>query len=404
MNSRLARTPDAMVATEATRDYHCAWTVLFVDDERPVLDGLRRMLRPLRHRWNMEFCSDARAAAKRVEPGDIDALVTDMRMPRMNGVELLHAVRAHSPRTLRFVLSGHADRGAAIRSVGLAHQFLAKPCEPATLITALCRGQEAFRQLGEPELAVSLAGLPALAGHQEAARAITSEARHESEALERLALAVEADVAMTTRVLQLVSSSFFGVGRTVSSVGEAVTALGSEVMSVLARSPDALAGDLPSESAPEVFALGRHALRVSRVAARFAVLLGCDAAAQSTARLAGMLHDTGRLALLGVAPELKANLSQGHTGHVQLGAGLLALWGLPATIVDTVGFQSGPWNADGSAQASAAAVHIADVLVHELDGEPVCRPGFDESGLFASGFRASRQELLDEAAGVLGDG
>jgi HD-like signal output (HDOD) protein/DNA-binding NarL/FixJ family response regulator len=392
-----------MAATEAASADPCTWTVLFVDDERPVLDGLRRMLRPMRHHWNMEYCSDSRMAAKLVEQGDIDALVTDMRMPLMNGVELLHAVRLHSPRTLRFVLSGHADRGAAIRSVGLAHQFLAKPCEPATLITALCRGQEALRQLGNPGLAVALAGLPALAGHQEAACAITSHVRHEQETLERLSLAVEADVAMTARVLQLVSSSFFGVGRVVSSVGEAVTALGSEVMSVLALSPGALAGEMPSDSASEVSALCRHALRVSRVAARIAALQGCNAASQGTARLGGMLHDTGRLALLGVTPEQKANLPQGHTGHVQLGAGLLALWGLPATITDTVGFQSGPWNADGCALVPAAAVHIADVLVHELDGEPVCMPDFDESGLCATGLRASRQELLDEAAGLLGD-
>lgn len=112
---------------QSSRTDPTAWRLLFVDDEQPVLDGLRRMLRPMRHSRDMERCCDAEVAARRTGQGGIDVLVTDMRMPAMDGLQLLHEVSACSPGTLRIVLSGHADRNAAIRSIGLVHQFLAKP-------------------------------------------------------------------------------------------------------------------------------------------------------------------------------------------------------------------------------------------------------------------------------------
>jgi response regulator RpfG family c-di-GMP phosphodiesterase len=392
-----------MTLSESSRTDPSAWTLLFVDDERPVLDGLRRMLRPTRHSWDMEFCCDPRAAARLVEQGGIDALVTDMRMPAMDGVQLLREARACSPGTLRIVLSGHADRNAAISSIGLAHQFLAKPCEPAMLMSVLRRSRQACRGLADPGLAHALAALPALAGQQDSVRAVTIDAGDELQSLRSLSRAVEIDVAMTLRVLQLVSSSFFGLGRTAASVAEAVSSLGSDVMSALAQAPDALASNAPPGCEPEVMAISRHASRVSRLAARIAALRGCDASAQSAARLGGMLHDAGRVALLSVAPQRQREVPDTHAGHVQVAASLMALWGLPDTIVDAVAFQSGPWDPDSSTFVPAAAVQLADVLVHELDGEPACRPDPDEEGLFGLGLHERRQQWLDEAAGLLGE-
>ena len=56
-----------------------------------------------------------------------DVVVTDMKMPGMNGAELLTQVQERHPRTVRIVLSGHADMEASIQGVGVSHQFLAKP-------------------------------------------------------------------------------------------------------------------------------------------------------------------------------------------------------------------------------------------------------------------------------------
>ena len=60
--------------------------ILFVDDETNILDGLRRMLRPLRQEWEMRFASSGEEALRLLEQEPCDVLVTDMRMPGMSGV------------------------------------------------------------------------------------------------------------------------------------------------------------------------------------------------------------------------------------------------------------------------------------------------------------------------------
>src|SRR5688572_14883812 len=102
--------------------------ILFVDDEPRVLQGLQNLLRPQRHQWNMFFASGAEAALDALEEDAFDVIVTDMRMPKMDGAALLHVVREKYPCTVRIVLSGQTDEEMAKRAATVEHLFLAKPC------------------------------------------------------------------------------------------------------------------------------------------------------------------------------------------------------------------------------------------------------------------------------------
>src|SRR5581483_4445821 len=107
--------------------------ILFVDDESKVLDGLRRMLYTYRHEWDMVFVATGREALEALAHSQFDVLITDVRMPEMSGIELLAEVRERYPAMVRMVLSGQSDREITLSSVTLAHQYLAKPCDAATL-------------------------------------------------------------------------------------------------------------------------------------------------------------------------------------------------------------------------------------------------------------------------------
>ena len=107
--------------------------ILFVDDEPKVLDGLRRMLYPLRSEWHTEFVSNGREALQLLSESDYDVLVTDVRMPDMSGVELLREVMEQFPAVVRLVLSGTTDQSIAQCSATLAHRYLVKPCDPVKL-------------------------------------------------------------------------------------------------------------------------------------------------------------------------------------------------------------------------------------------------------------------------------
>ena len=113
--------------------------VVFVDDEPYVLQALSRLLRPMRAEWHMEFASSAAAALEILAQGPFDAVVTDMRMPGMDGAELLDEVKRRHPHVVRIVLSGQADQASVLRSLGSTHQYLSKPCDPETLKQTLVR-------------------------------------------------------------------------------------------------------------------------------------------------------------------------------------------------------------------------------------------------------------------------
>jgi FixJ family two-component response regulator len=114
--------------------------ILFVDDEPSVLDGYRRLL-------HNEFSLDTaiggvEGLAAIAEHGPYAVVISDIRMPGMDGVQFLAKVRAQSPDTVRIALTGHADIEAAINSVneGAIFRFLTKPCPKETLAKAVTTG------------------------------------------------------------------------------------------------------------------------------------------------------------------------------------------------------------------------------------------------------------------------
>lgn len=79
--------------------------ILFVDDEPNVLQGLKRMLRSQRHEWEMDFAGNGDEALARLKGMPFDIIVSDMRMPGIDGVQLLNMVKTLYPGMVRFILS-----------------------------------------------------------------------------------------------------------------------------------------------------------------------------------------------------------------------------------------------------------------------------------------------------------
>lgn len=118
--------------------------VLCVDDEPRVLDGVRRHLR--RH-FDVDSAPDGTAGLQAVAGETFAAVVSDLRMPGMDGVDFLSKVRERSPDTTRILLTGGADLQAAVAAVndGEIFRFLTKPCPPDKLTRAVQMGVEQHR-------------------------------------------------------------------------------------------------------------------------------------------------------------------------------------------------------------------------------------------------------------------
>jgi CheY-like chemotaxis protein len=121
--------------------------ILFVDDEPNVLEGIQRTLR----KQSALFTATSGAEGLRLlaESGPFALVVSDMRMPVMNGVQFLAKVHEQAPNTVRMMLSGQADLQATIAAVNDGHiyRFLSKPCPPEQLLGAVEAGLNQYRLL-----------------------------------------------------------------------------------------------------------------------------------------------------------------------------------------------------------------------------------------------------------------
>ena len=102
-------------------------TVLFVDDEEKILKALRRGL--LEEPYKTLFAGSGKEALEILEHNQVHVLITDMRMPEMNGLELLGIVKNKYPYIIRLILSGYAETETLLRAIneGEIYRFIPKP-------------------------------------------------------------------------------------------------------------------------------------------------------------------------------------------------------------------------------------------------------------------------------------
>ena len=359
--------------------------ILFVDDEPRILEGLQRSLRPCRKQWNMSFANSGQEALDILAKSTFDVIVSDMRMPGMDGAQLLELVRDRYPGMMRIVLSGQFEMEAAMRAVPVAHQFLTKPCDPGKLQGVIDRsygGTSVGAASGIRRVIAAIGELPALPSTYAALSAAIDDPETP---LDQIAAIVERDVAVAAKVLQLVNSSFFGLSREIATVSMAVGFLGFEVLKQLVITVELFrAFDGGCQVAGfSVEETQRHSRCVAAIAGRLPVPRQYAAATS----VAALLHDVGKLVLAARLPEqfqraLQTSRQESRplhileeevtgTSHEAIGGYLLGLWGLPAAVVAAVSQHHQPLYATADTTMDAnLAVHIADMLEQEASAGP----------------------------------
>jgi putative nucleotidyltransferase with HDIG domain len=338
----------------------------------------------------MEFAVGADAALERLADHRYDVVVSDLVMAGMDGVALLREVERLQPSAVRIIMSGSVETDVAARAATVAHRLLAKPCDADELGRVLERSYE-LNALAEHETlrrtamaAISLPAVPQvylrLVAVLEDPEATTQDA----------ARVVEQDPALAAKLLQLANSGFFARSQTISRLDQAVGLVGFRTLATLALSAGVFTAFRPTRPIEHfsVEVLQRHSTLVARIARR---LLPAGHL-QDEAAAAGLLHDIGFLILADQEPDYLAALlelahderrlvpdveyEQRGISHAEVGAHLLALWGVPHSIVEAVAYHHRPDAAPEPALDAIAAVAIAEALAHQHDTGPIRAGGW----------------------------
>lgn len=362
-------------------------TILLVDDEPNVLSSLRRVLR--REGWNLLTAGSGREGLDLLDRQPVDVVVSDIRMPEMDGVAFLEQVKERHPGAARIILTGFVERGniaTVVERAGI-QQIIAKPWDDEELRVILRevlaqRDRQEAEGAGLKRIINEIDVLPSLPDVYLEVRRLMEE--EESPSADRLAQVVSRDPGMATKILQVANTAIFGQRRKIDTVGRAIVVLGLKFMGKLVLS----ASVFRSLSSPRKFvagfdqeALWEHSVRCGAVARQISRQSARGPEGAEQAMLAGTLHDLGKLIFATYLPDRYEGVIRAardrrsplveveeemlETTHAAAGAHLADWWNFPAELVDAIRWHHDPAASSGE-MSSAAVVHLADVLVNRV--------------------------------------
>lgn len=369
--------------------------ILFVDDDQNILTGLRRMLRTMKDEWEMAFAQGGEQALKIMNLMKVDVIVSDMRMPEMNGAELLTKVMELHPETVRIVLSGHSDIELVLKSVLPAHQYLSKPCEPEKLKDVVYRALNMSKIITNETVKKLISKTESLPVLPQVYNAVINELQKQECSMKEIGKIIAEDLGMTAKILKLVNSSFFGFARHISSAEQAVNLLGLNILrSVILYEHIFTIYQNSSLKNFKFEQIWEHSLNVARISRAIMETLTQDRKLIEDAFIAGMLHDLGKLILATnltaqyaiILNRLRTNerpiwdleMEVIGTTHAEVGAYLLGLWGLAEPVVEAIAFHHAPYYPSVEPRP-LTSVYFANILELEISNSDndILIPKFD---------------------------
>ncbi|RMD48413.1 MAG: HDOD domain-containing protein [Ignavibacteria bacterium] len=327
--------------------------ILFVDDEKNILSGLKRMLHSQSKEWEMVFLDTAEEAIQYIDNEKVDILVTDMKMPGMDGISLLDYVTINYPEVIRIILTGHTDEKYIIRSVRISHQFILKPCSKDELITRIKKIYNLKKYIVNEDITKVISQIEKIPALPENYLRLEKELNSEAPSMHKICDIIEKEPAVSAKLLQIVNSAYFNLPSTVVDIQQALNILGLNSLRSIVLYSEIFQKTPPLKT--KLFTLDKlwlHSLRIANLSKVIFEGLTGNSFLAKHAYIAGLLHDIGYLLIsqtenydLKLTAYLNEENNSFHdaelhsfgTTHAEIGAYLLSVWNLPEPIVNAVG-------------------------------------------------------------------
>jgi putative nucleotidyltransferase with HDIG domain len=352
--------------------------ILMVTHQSDTLPELVSTLQRKAPEWVLECSDHPSRALQRIAHKDYDAIISDMLMPKMTGLEFLTKVRERSPDTVRIIWASHADWQSGLELMGPAHQYLTRADSPATLIDRIQGSLQLRSRLKSDSLRQIIGKVQSLPSIPSLYFELLQALRAPEPDANVIGAIISRDLGMTAKILKLANSPFFGLTHHVTNPSEAMIYLGVETVERLVLCIQIFS--LFATETANAFSteqLWTHSWDCGWLAKCVAEFDRQSDAEASLAMTAGLLHDVGKLLLAtefapgfeqalaraksaGV-PLWQAEIQELGASHAEVGAYLLGLWGLPDAIVEAVLDHHDP-NSEAPAFATTSCVHLANAF------------------------------------------
>lgn len=333
--------------------------ILIVDDEPKVYQGLKRLLWTEQSDWTVHYATDGTQGMAFLVSSPVDIVISDYKMPLMDGSAFLSHVASKYPQIIRIVLSGECDQAAALNLVQSAHLFLSKPTESKRLIDFIVRAVRLKDVLQNPEIAKILTGLKTVPSLGDVYLKLEQLLNNESTHINQIVEAISGDPSLIAKILQISNSAFFNANSSVTNLTKAINVIGYDVLKSLVLTHGLVQqSDITTIGTLDLAKMFDEAVQTGFLARQLVQATTKDPQQAEDAFISTVLTKIGILITAKSIPtQMKKALSlasernipfavaerevYGCT-HAEICAFLLAIWGLPPTIIEAVAFHLQP--------------------------------------------------------------
>lgn len=344
--------------------------ILFVDDERQILRALKRLF--IDSDYETVFMDNGEDALAYLEDHPVELIISDIRMPSMNGFDLLKKVKEMHPLTLRVALSGYTDSKKIYKALeeNIAKMYMFKPWDNKELLNIIDQMLELEDLLKNRELLDLINNINDLPTVPQLYLDIKRLIQEEAD-VDAIAKKIEEDPPITSRILRVANSAFYGAKT--GSISQSIMYIGLINVKNIVLSNGVF--DAAKSHSSSVKILWEHATITNKITN----LIYQEFMKKKIPNIfasAGLLHDIGKVimfthfgdtydAVLKEAldtnrPIVELEREHYNVTHQELGGYLLNWWEIPLPIVETALYHHKPLDAKVINKELVAIVHLAN--------------------------------------------
>lgn len=357
--------------------------ILFIDDQENILQSLKLSLRGKRTEWDMSFAQSGQEALSMFQQIWPDVVVTDMRMPNMDGGVVLKNIQKLKPDVGKIILSGYSDKETVFKNIQHANEYLSKPCKTSDLVEAINNTLKSNVMIENETIKKIVSEIETIPSSPEAYNNLISLLSKDDTTPEEIGKVISQDIALSTILMRIANCAFFNFPTPAQNITHAVKMMGQQTLLNITKASH-LFENIGSLENPRfsINMLWDHSLRVAQFAKTIAYDAGLSESLHNDCFMAAMFHDIGKFIIASrmerefseiitlveeeQCPVYSAERQILGTTHADIGAYLLARWGFSHSQISIIRTHHDESVVTAATPTPQMVLFIANCMDHEL--------------------------------------